>query len=35
MTVHGVGSRTPLKEASSSQDRHYNRRVTLKVNFYN
>ena len=34
MTVRGVGSQAPLKEAINSQDRAYNRRVTLKVHLY-
>ena len=34
LTVRGVGSRSPLKEALNSQDRAYNRRVNLKVHLY-
>ena len=34
ITVRGVGSRLPLKEALNSHDRVYNRRVDLKVHLY-
>jgi OOP family OmpA-OmpF porin len=34
MTVRGLGSKSPLKEALNSTDRSYNRRVNLKVHLY-